>query len=63
MIIDLWYGDSIKSIDKIDCFFSDFDCMYRGNLYKQGRIVGDYSTRNSIEIENRFSRLFKEGKK
>lgn len=33
LIIDMWYGDHPSSIDQIDCFWSDCDCVYRGNFY------------------------------
>ena len=63
MIIDLWYGDKLKEIDDIDIVFYPNIGVYRGNLYKRGVMVGDYSTKDSLEIEKRFYRLFKEGKK
>lgn len=54
MMIDMWYNDDVKSCDKIDCYFSDCDCMYRGNIYKNGKRIGDYSTNDSVEVENVF---------
>ena len=59
MKIDLWYGNKIADVAKVDCYFSDLDCEYRGNLYdKTGKIIGDYSTKNSCEIEKRFGYQF-----
>ena len=49
IIIDMWYGDQPSSVDKIDCFWSDCDCVYRGNFYKAGKAVGDY-TANSLQV-------------
>ena len=60
MKIDIWHKDekfNIKDITRVDCFFSDLDCEYRGNLYIGDKIVGDYSTSDSTEIEKKFSHL------
>ena len=57
MNVDMWYGDKVEDVDKIDISFSDADCVYRGNCYIGGRIVGDYSTTDSLEIERTFSHL------
>ena len=55
MKIDMWYDNKFSDIAAIDCFFSDCDCVYRGNLYDaNGKMIGDYSTTNSVEIERRF---------
>lgn len=43
LITDFWYGDQMSKCDKMDCFFSDCDCVYRGNFYKNGRAVGDFT--------------------
>ena len=50
--LDMWYGDSPRDADKIDIFFSDLDCIYRGNIYKNGRIIGDYFAKEAAQIEN-----------
>ena len=61
MIIDKWYQG--EKIAKIDCYFYPEKSIYRGNLYNEsGKIIGDYSTKNSEEIEKRFSRVFSFGK-
>lgn len=57
MIIDMWYGDDVKSVDKVTYTFYDGDCEYRGNLYKNGKPIGDYRTQDSTEIEKTFSWL------
>ena len=42
LTIDKWYED--EKIVSADCFFSDIDCVYRGNFYNMdGKIIGDYS--------------------
>lgn len=56
MKIDLWYGDSLQDVDKISVSFSDLDCVYRGNLYKKGKCVGDYECDDSVELSRAFSK-------
>lgn len=56
--IDMWYGNSISEADGIDVYFSDIDCIYRGNIYKDGRMIGDYSCTDSVTLENAFKGLF-----
>lgn len=51
MKIDFWYGDTLEAIECIDYTFYPNDGEYRGNLYKGGRAVGDYVTKNSSELE------------
>lgn len=55
--IDMWYGNKAEEVAKIDIFFSDLDCVYRGNCYIDGKIVGDYSASDSLEIEKAFPQL------
>ena len=55
--IDMWYNDKPTDADKIDVFFYDLDCEYRGNIYKAGEIIGDYVTDNSLELEKAFPQL------
>ncbi len=55
--IDMWYNDLVSEVDKIDVSFSDADCVYRGNLYIAGKMVGDYSCNSSTEIERAFPQL------
>lgn len=56
-MIDMWYGDSPRDADRIDIYFSDLDCMYRGNIYRNGRPIGDYATRDAHTIERMFPQL------
>lgn len=52
MFIDYWYGHCKKDIAFISYSFSDLDCIYRGNIYdKDKKIIGDFSTYDSLEIE------------
>lgn len=55
--IDMWYGDKVIEADRIDISFCDLDSMYRGNIYKAGKIIGDYSTPDSIALEDAFPQL------
>lgn len=55
--LDMWYGDRPRDADKIDVFFSDLDFIYRGNIYKNGRIIGDYAAEDSAQIERMFPQL------
>ena len=56
--IDMWYKDNYIEADKIDVFFYDSDGEYRGNIYKNGKIIGDYICTDSIELENTFNQLY-----
>ena len=57
MTIDYWYND--HNIAYIDCFFYPSSCEYRGNIYnKGGKAIGDYATKDSVEIEKRFPNIF-----
>ena len=56
--IDMWYGDDVSMADGIDVSFNDLDCKYRGNIYKNGRMIGDYSCTDSVMLENAFKGLF-----
>ena len=55
--IDMWSGDKHTEADKIDVSFSDCDCVYRGNIYKEGRRIGDYKCDDSIKLEKAFPQL------
>lgn len=55
--IDMWYGDKLSDIDKFDAFWSDCDLVYRGNLYKNDRIVGDYSCNDISEFYKKLDSL------
>lgn len=57
MKIDVWYlGEKIAGASVT---FYPHDNEYRGNLYNaQGRIIGDFSSKNSVEIEKRFPGIF-----
>lgn len=59
MKIDIWYQN--ESVSFADCFFYPNSGEYRGNLYnKDGKAIGDYVSKNSVEIEKRFPGMFGE---
>lgn len=55
--IDMWYNNAVEEVDKITVTFSDIDVMYRGNIYKDNKIIGDYSCNDSVELEKAFPQL------
>lgn len=60
MHIDFWYEEE-KEIAAADCFFYPNSGEYRGNIYNgSGRIIGDYTAKDSVEIEKRFPGIFGE---
>lgn len=57
IVIDMWYGDLAPEAEKVDITFYPNEGRYRGNIYKGGKIVGDYCATCSIELEKRFPQL------
>lgn len=55
--VDMWYNDDPKTADKIDIEFYANDGEYRGNIYKNGKTIGDYVSNSSTELEEYFSQL------
>lgn len=58
MIFDFWYGDKLEDIDGASVSFYPSDGVYRGNVYKNGKIVGDFSCNDSAKIEKVFPGIF-----
>lgn len=57
MKFDFWYGDCKKDVARITYSFSDVDCIWRGNMYnKDGKIIGDFSTTDSVKLQNFFKK-------
>ena len=48
--IDMWYGDKHTEADKIDIAHYPNDGQYRGNIYKDGKMIGDYTCTDSVEL-------------
>ena len=58
---DFWHGESEKDIAGADCYFYPNSGHYAGNIYnKDGDIIGDYTSNNSVEIEEKFPGIFGE---
>jgi hypothetical protein len=55
--IDMWNGEKAQNADKIDIFFYDLDCEYRGNIYRAKECIGDYTADTAQEIEKAFPQL------
>lgn len=55
--IDMWYGNKPTEADKINITFYPNEGEYRGNIYKDGKIIGDYACNDSIELEKAFEQL------
>ena len=55
--IDMWYGDDHKQADKIDITFYSNEEKYRGNIYKDGKYIGDYTCDDSVELERTFPQI------
>lgn len=60
--IDYWYGHTREDITTADMWFSDCDCVYRGNIYKGTQIIGDYVADNSTELNRVIEENFKNRK-
>lgn len=52
--IDMWYSDDVSKADKIDVAFYPNDGKYRGNIYRNGKCIGDYVCDDSVELEKHF---------
>ena len=57
IILDLWYGDALQECDGLTYSFSDCDCVYRGNIIKNGQFVGDYTASEFQSIEKLYRRM------
>lgn len=55
--IDIWHKNNPEEITGIDWSFSDLDCVYRGNLYKGGKMIGDYTADTMQEVQEAFPQL------
>lgn len=57
LFVDMWYGDQKESADKIDISFYPGDGVYRGNIYKDGKMIGDYVCPDSLLLDKLFPQL------
>ncbi len=56
-MVDMWYGDKPQDADKIDIHFYPNDSEYRGNIWKNGKAIGDYVCTDSLKLERLFPQL------
>lgn len=57
MKIDMWNKD--EKIAYVDCYFYPNGGYYAGNLYsEEGKPIGDFYSKDSVEIEKRFPGVF-----
>ena len=54
--VDMWHGGQfLGKMYYVDAYFSDIDCVYRGNIYDEsGRAIVDYESNDSSWIEKNF---------
>lgn len=57
-MFDMWYGDSPRDADKVTILFYPNIGEYRGNILKDGRIIGDYSAKSWEKVEKMFPQLY-----
>lgn len=56
MKIDIWYKG--EKIAKATMTFYPNEGIYRGNLFNEaGRVIGDWSGTDSVQIEKRFAEI------
>lgn len=55
--LDMWYGDRLSDVTRVNISWSDLDCVYRGNMFIGKKYVGDYTSSSVQEIEKAFPHL------
>lgn len=60
MNFDFWYGNTLSEITNATVTFYPNESVYRGNMYINGKCVGDFSSKDSVKIEKIFPGIFKE---
>lgn len=55
--VDMWYGNAKEEADGISITFYPNSGEYRGNIYKDGKMIGDYTCESSVELEDAFPQL------
>lgn len=55
--IDMWYGDKSEEVTGINWSFYGYDAIYRGNLYKGDKMIGDYTADTMQEVQEAFPQL------
>ena len=54
---DMWYGNKVEEVEKIDINFYSSDGEYKGNMYVNNKCIDDYTCNDSVELENSFPQL------
>ena len=55
--IDMWYEYKPEEVTGINCSFYGYDVVYRGNLYKNGKTIGDFTADTMQEVQEAFPQL------
>ncbi|MGO5421841.1 hypothetical protein [Mediterraneibacter faecis] len=55
--IDMWYEYNPEEVTGINWSFYGYDVVYRGNLYKNGKTIGDFTADTMQEVQEAFPQL------
>lgn len=55
--IDMWYEYKPEEVTGINWSFYGYDVVYRGNLYKNGKTIGDFTADTMQEVQEAFPQL------
>ena len=57
--IDYWNDLRKKDADTVTWAFYPDGCVYRGNLWKDGRAFADFVCNDSVELEKHYPGIFR----
>ena len=55
--VDMWYGNATSEATRLNIFWADLDCVYRGNVFIGDKYAGDYTANSVQEIQKKFPQL------
>lgn len=55
--IDMWYEYKPEEVTGINWSFYGYDVVYRGNLYKNGKTIRDFTADTMQEVQEAFPHL------
>lgn len=55
--IDMWYEYKPEEVTGINWSFYGYDVVYRGNLHKNGKTIGDFTADTMQEVQEAFPQL------
>lgn len=55
--IDMWYEYKPEEVTGINWSFYGYDVVYRGNLYKNWKTIGDFTADTMQEVQEAFPQL------